>query len=85
MYMSVRSSETGDVWPEHFSRLGGRRLDSTWQSRGAIIANCGHARLTISTREKKMGDKGGKKEKDKNKKQKALKQEQSAKGKQKPK
>jgi hypothetical protein len=32
-----------------------------------------------------MGDKGGKKEKDKNKKQKALKQEHSAKGKQKPK
>jgi hypothetical protein len=31
-----------------------------------------------------MGDKGGKKEKDKSKKQKALKQEQTAKGKQKP-
>jgi hypothetical protein len=43
-------------------------------------------RLTISTRkESKMDDKGGKKEKDKNKKQKALKQEQSVKGKQKPK
>jgi hypothetical protein len=36
-------------------------------------------------KESKMGDKGGKKEKDKNKKQKALKQEQLAKGKQKPK
>jgi hypothetical protein len=36
-------------------------------------------------RNPKMGDKGGKKEKDKNKKQKALKQGQSAKGKQKPK
>jgi hypothetical protein len=32
-----------------------------------------------------MGDKGGKKEKDKNKKQKAIKQEQSAKGKKPPK
>jgi hypothetical protein len=61
-------------------------LDSTWQSRGAIIADCGQARLTISRREEsKMGDKGGKKEKDKSKKQKALKQEQTAKGKQKPK
>jgi len=32
-----------------------------------------------------MGDKGGKKEKDKSKKQKAVKQEQSAKGKRQPK
>jgi hypothetical protein len=32
-----------------------------------------------------MGDKGGKKEKDKSKKQKALKQEQSAKGEKQPK
>jgi hypothetical protein len=61
-------------------------LDSTSQSQGAIIADSGHGRLTISTGEDpKMGDKGGKKEKDKNKKQKALKQGQSAKGKQKPK
>jgi hypothetical protein len=67
--------------PQHVPRLSSVGLDSIESSGDNGRLRTGSNDNFQQDEESTMGDKGGKKDKDKSKKQKAMKQEQSAKGK----